>query len=174
MNFAIQHHPWNLRSRLSALCCLIKTKVFSLSVLLSDDHTHSYEYFFTLFLPTERQADTEEQHVKDEVSRKKKKTMFKCQSKAGIISTCVIFCVRKVMNQHSLQFYKELKVVFIRSRTKGDVVRTQYSCERRSTIRLYDTSVREVLQTLLDGLNHIFRCLFFRLFSHKYWNSHLR
>lgn len=81
--------------------------------------------------------------------------MFKCQSKAGIISTCVIFCVRKVMNQHSLQFYKELKVVFIRSRTKGDVVRTQYSCERRSTIRLYDTSVREVLQTLLDGLNHI-------------------
>lgn len=112
--------------------------------------------------------------MKDEVSRKKKKTMFKCQSKAGIISTCVIFCVRKVMNQHSLQFYKELKVVFIRSRTKGDVVRTQYSCERRSTIRLYDTSVREVLQTLLDGLNHIFRCLFFRLFSHKYWNSHLR
>lgn len=61
--------------------------------------------FFTLFLPTERQADTEEQNVKDEVSSKKKKQGLNVRVKAGIISTCVMFCVRKVMNQHSLQFF---------------------------------------------------------------------
>ena len=54
---------------------------FSLFLSSSLTITHTcMKAFFTLFLPTERQADTEEQNVKDEVSSKKKKTRFKCQS----------------------------------------------------------------------------------------------